>query len=254
MALEELDLRMIAAIRLIDATTRSQINSRMIVAADGARITRNRSGYYVIVDAEGFKDYVKAFKEAPATDTALVELKIADPSGQYLPRRCEITIPRDASPENAGEDDSIFKPVEVEMFPSPTARTLPGWAVIRATVRREGSDETLAWALIRVIRNSDNVPLATAQTDHRGEALVAVPGIPVTTWAAGDDDDEEGPVMATTIAVRVEVVLDPQAASGPASRYVPDPDKLKESQESATKNFNLASGQVLVADLQVTVI
>ena len=86
--------------------------------------------------------------------------------------------------------------------------------------------------MIRVIRVSDDSRIAAGLSDGRGEALVAVPGIPVTTWG-----EDAGPVLTTEVEARLEVVFDP--ASGP----VPDPDDL----EARRNELRLKSSTVMLA-------
>jgi hypothetical protein len=99
----------------------------------------------------------------------------------------------------------------------------------------------LAGALLRVVRQSNGEILGGGMTDRRGEALVAVQGIPSTTF-----DDSAGPVVATEVAVRLEVVWDPDAAE------LPDPDDLENRRvelmvRSATAM--LAAGRVVAIAL-----
>jgi hypothetical protein len=41
--------------------------------------------------------------------------------------------------------------------------------------------------VLRVVASADQRQLAVGVSDDRGEALVAVPGVPITTWAATAD-------------------------------------------------------------------
>jgi hypothetical protein len=127
--------------------------------------------------------------------------------------------------------------VDVSLFPAPAAPTWPGWAVVRASVAGAVSGAGLANALVRVVRQSDGVLLGAGMTDARGEALVAVQGIPSTTF-----DEGAGPVLATEIAVRLEVIRDPDAPG------VPDPGDLETRRADLTvrtATAMLASGRVV---------
>ena len=91
--------------------------------------------------------------------------------------------------------------------------------MVRASVDARSTGAALPGALIRVVRSADSTPLGRGVSDERGEALVAIPGIPVTTWDSGS-----GSVLAAEIDVTLHVVYD-QAVVGP-----PDPDDLEARQ------------------------
>ena len=102
----------------------------------------------------------------------------------------------------------------------------------------------LAGALIRVVRSSDSVRLALGLSDRRGEALVAVPGIPTTTFDAGD-----GPVLATEVDISLETFFDPSQVGS-----TPDPDALEANRaglRSSSTPARLAAGRVLATRLEV---
>ncbi|HVG18930.1 MAG TPA: hypothetical protein VNI02_07740 [Blastocatellia bacterium] len=262
MILEHMDRRVLGAVSFIDATTNLRILSPLSVKAEGVKLTRNRRGFYVIATAPGLETYSETFREQPALvalGSVEVALDVIDPGMQYLPRRRVIRLPRDPSPANAGREDSLFRPVDVPLFPSPASATLPGWGLIRATIRERGTGNLLPWSLIRVTRN-DNPPapprvLAVGLADSRGEALVPVPGIPITTW--GETPEA---VVATDIDVTLEVVFDPEvkkiadadalaAGADPNAGYMPDPDVLRQRPASASLGIRLASGQTRVETL-----
>ena len=75
----------------------------------------------------------------------------------------------------------------------------------------------------------------------RGEALVVIRGIPVTTWETGP-----GAVLATEIAATLEAVFDPAAPE------LPDPDDLEARRATlnrATTPVMLAAGRVIAMRL-----
>jgi hypothetical protein len=266
MILEHVDRRVLGAVSFLDATTRLRINSPLEVEARGVRLVRNRRSIYVITRAPGLRAYTDAFAQQPTPPAAgavplestQVELRISDPAFQYVPRRFALRLPRDPITANANQAGSLFRPIEVSLFPSPAASVAPGWALIRATVREAETNSLLPWSLLRVM-STDAEPrvLALGVADNRGEALVAVPGIPLTTF--GEDEDE---VVATEIDVRVEVVFDPgvrrlddlealRAGDDPNEGYVPDPDALNGEEASDSFDLTLASGRVLIETLLV---
>jgi hypothetical protein len=106
-----------------------------------------------------------------------------------------------------------------------------------------GSGDALSGVLIRVLRTSDSVHLASGLSDPRGEALVAVPGIPVTTWDEGTEA-----VLTNEIGVILHAVHDPTGGQPP------DPDDLEARHMtllSSRTNVMLASGRELVLTLTV---
>jgi hypothetical protein len=238
----------LGAVRFLDAVTGLRILDPLVVSAPGVRWLRNRLGYYVIADAPGLARATESFGEQPAdvpVGSVPIALTVRDPGGRYLPRRGTLRLPRDPDPSRADEPESLFRPVDVRLFPAPAAGTAPGWALIRATVFAGQTDRGLPGALVRVLRQRDGRHLASGLSDRRGEALVAVPGIPVTTWEEG-----EGPVLATQVEVTLKAHFDPNAADPP------DPDDLEARHlglsASGDVNRSLASGQTLVATLAVT--
>lgn len=245
MTAEAADRRVLGAIRFVDAVTGLRVLDRLRVGfPDGIRGTRNLQGLFVVTGAPGQHD-ATATIDAPEYDPDAaepVEFDVADPAGRYLSRRHRIALPRDPRPANAAHADSLFLPVEVRLFPSPAARPAPGWAVVRGTVAGDAPGSTLPGALVRAVKAADGTLLSSGLADARGEALVAVPGIPVTTWATGG-----GAVVTSTMDVLLQVVWDPAAAG-----RLPDPDDLEARRADLavrTTAVTLASGQVLVRTL-----
>ena len=69
-------------------------------------------------------------------------------------------------------------------------------------VGRKEHGAALGGALLRIVAGGE--VLARGMSDWRGEALVPVVGVPVTTWS-----EDEGAVVVTSIAATVEVYFDP---------------------------------------------
>jgi hypothetical protein len=221
--LERQDRRLIAAIQCVDAVVGESIVEPLHIGGRGIHIVRNRLGLYVLTAAPGFADYTRQFDPAdlvtPAVDS--LDLLISDLRGQYLPRRYRLMVPRALS---ATAETSIFRPVVVPLFPAPAfARPQPGWAVVRASLTDAGG-RPLPWALIEVSRPADPAIATLAQADGRGEAMIAVPEIPVTLWSAEDDpadDAEPPPILLDAIAVTATAIVAPALAGNP-----PDPDDV----------------------------
>jgi hypothetical protein len=269
MRLEQVERRVLGALVFLDATTGMRIQSSLKVAAQGVRFVRNRSGAYVIFSAPGLRAYTNAFRQQPvapdpasvALETVAIEISVTDPNHNYLPRRSTISLPLDPATTRPNAGAWLFAPLEVRLFPSPNSSTLPGWAVIRATIREEGKTDRLPFSLIKVKRQGATGLLATGLADRRGEALVAVPGLPITT-----SDTGTGTVLTSDIAVTLEVIYDTrvkkvrdpedlEALLLSPEDYIPDPSALETGQppdfQSGTADTSLASGKEHVANLAV---
>jgi hypothetical protein len=220
--MERIDRRIFGALRLLDAVTGAQVTEALLVTAAGATLVRNRRGLYVITSVSGMEDYAMTFRSAPVTPARDLQIRIEDPQRRYLPRIATVALPRlaplDPTPDQANDENSVFRPADIRVFRAPSGDVLRSWAVIRATVVQLGNpDNRLAGALIRVIRRTAGSPvMARAMTDGRGEALIAVPGIAVV-----GPSDGNGAVAEFHERVTVEVIY--EAAAG----AVPDPDILE---------------------------
>jgi hypothetical protein len=267
---EHLERRVLGAVSFRDATTNLRIRRPLKVeAAPGVKLVRNRSGSYVIFTAPGFEAYEDSFDQQPVApdpqaveaETVAVELKVFDPSREYLPRRSTVRLPLDPATARPAQGRWLFDPIEVKLFPAPTANAVPGWAIIRATVREDGKQDRLPWALITVRRDGKPEALATGLADHRGEAFVAVPGIPVTSA-----DEGPGSVLTSEIPVSLEVIFDTSvpkvrdpedmvATPAAPGDFVPDPAVLETGAapqfRSSKRADTLASGKVYRMELTV---
>lgn len=242
--LERTDTRVLGALRCIDASTRAAIDAPLQVVIPGATLRRNRSGLVVIVHVPALVDHEAAFDTPPATPplgTVPLTASISDPTGRYLPRLAALQLPRDPNPTHA---NAVATPIDVPLYPSASAGTGANWAVLRVSASDTASHDALGGALLRVVAGG-NV-LARGLTDWRGEALLAVPGVPVTTWS-----DDPHAVVVSEIDVQVEIVFDPatglrmaaaQVHSGraPAQLPVVNPDQL-EAQRAALPHASVAA-------------
>ncbi len=267
------DRRIVAALRFVDATTGSSIRQSLRLQAPNSRslsrFVRNLSGHYVLMEAPGFEDYSETFNLnelaiSPANQNLTID--VSDPSGQYLPRQFSLSLPRNAAIDLASvtAETSLFQPVRIALYPSSNAQVNPGWAVLRATVVNAITNQRLPWALVIATTNGTTT---LSQADWRGEALIAVPGIPITTWAT---DAGEGtgppPVTATEVEATLDVVFDPTLTTIPESadfsqlidpnpNFRPDPDRLNSRRSGlqiGSRALRLASGRDLSYRLAVT--
>lgn len=214
MSVETLDRRALAALRFVHGVDGTTVTRPLSLHAPGARFVRNHSGDTVLFDAPGYAGYAASFDPVPNVLPTRLALDIADPAGEFLPRRVQLALPRSLDPATPQQPSSVFQPLRVALYPAPAARPEHDWARLYASVATL-NDAPAAHALIRVERTADDALLATAQCDARGEALVAIAGIPLTPWDAGD-----GPVLGSDIEVRVSAFYDAAVAG------FPDPDEL----------------------------
>ncbi len=267
--LERLEWRVLGALRPVDGVTAMPLRAAdgmLRVEAEGARIVRNRSGLFVIREWERLPAHALRFDAPPPNPdpgSESLEVVVRDLSGRYLPRIAHIALPRDpdtdADPEGDAAD-SLFVPADVPLYPAPTADLGTNWCALRVTVTRNlpgnaGGNagnrplgDALGGALLRVV--SGGRVIARGLTDWRGEGLVPVAGVPVTTWS-----EEEGAVVVSSIAATVEVYFDPAAgtrtnpsavAGGRPPPRLPlvDPDDLERRRAtlpSAQRNLSLAA-------------
>ncbi|MBV2264867.1 MAG: hypothetical protein KUL79_15135 [Thauera sp.] len=204
--LERVEWRVLAALRPIDAVTGATIVAPLRVTAAGARIARNRSGLYVIHEWPALATHAAAFDAPPALPapgSLALTVSVADAAGQYLPRLARIALPR--APAAAGEN-SLFSALAVALHPAPTARLGINWCALRVSLAHRASGDALGGALLRVV--AGDAVLARGLSDWRGEALVPVAGIPVTTWS-----EDEDAVVVSHVAATLEAIFDPDAGT-----------------------------------------
>jgi len=221
---ENIDRRYLGAIRFVDSATGNTIRRSMDIQADGLRFIINPSFLHVIDSAKGLGKHYRSFAvppDEPDLESLSCRLIISDPLQNYLPRIKRIALPRNPDPAVA---HSLFKPIPVRMFSAPSGKVSPNWSIIRASVLHSEAvggvdDMPVRGALLRIVREEDNVLLANGLTDKRGEALVIVPGIPIHSFVTaelpgGDEelDDADwlasGEVMEKETSVRLTVIVD----------------------------------------------
>jgi hypothetical protein len=260
---ERVDRRVLGALRCVDATTLMPIDERLRVSAPGVRLLRNHSGLYVIQSWTRLPAHEDAFDAppaAPAVGSESLVLDVRDPSGRYLSRRAAIALPRDPTPANLELPGALFRPVDVPMYPAPSAPTGANWVELRATVRETASGEALGGALLRVV-SAGNV-LARGLTDWRGEAFVPVAGVPITTWST-----EPGAVVITEIPASLECYFDAavgtrtpaasvRAGIAPVNLPLPDPQAIENGRAALPQSIVpavLAAGHAFNVAISVTV-
>jgi hypothetical protein len=243
---ELIERRVLGAIDFVDAIAGAPVREPVLARAEGAKLVRGRGGRLIIWEANGLESHAASFLNAPADpplQSVPLQISITEAGREFLPRRATIRLPRDTNPENANSAASIFQPIRITLFASPAAAIAPSAAIIYASVKEAGSGQPLPGALVRVLRASDSSVLARGMTEWRGrvagEALVPVPGIPMTSFNAGDG----GAVLSTAVDVIVEAIYDPEL--DPLEELL-DPDDLEARRNTlrrATAPTTLGWGQ-----------
>lgn len=251
--LERLERRVLCALRFVDASTGALVREPLVVSVAGARVQRNRSALWVLDQVPALATHEAAFDAPPALlplGSVALPLTVSDPTGRYLPRRAALALPRDAAPSNAATPASLFQPIGIRLFPAAAAAIGANWALLRVSVAEAGSGDALGGVLLRLTR--PDAPLAFGLSDWRGEALVAVPGVPVTTWSTGP-----GAVVASEVDAQLDAVFDvlsgrrtpiARVRTGllPAPLPMADPDDLdarRATLPGATRSVRLAAGR-----------
>ena len=260
--MERMERRVLGALRCVDATTGAPLEQVLRVEAPaGARILRNRSGLLVIHGWSALEHHTGAFARQPddvPVGSLTLMLTVSDPLGHYLPRLVRVELPRDADPANAAQPGSLFRPMVVPMYPSAAGRVGANWASVSVSVFELGSGDALGGVLLRVV--AAGAVRALGLSDWRGEALVPVAGIPVTTWSS-----EPGDVVVTQIPAELQAVADPasvtrtpqsvlQAGRAPASLPLVDPAAIETARAGlpqASVPVSLAAGRPLHVSLGV---
>ncbi|MDQ8021929.1 MAG: hypothetical protein REI94_08830 [Moraxellaceae bacterium] len=262
--LERAEHRVLAGLRCVDATTGAVVGSGLQLSAPGARLVRNLSGLWVVHSVSApasLAAHAESFNAAPASPATGSEdliITVRDASGRYLSRIASVALPRDPDPDNADAEDSLFRPVDIPLYPASHAALVANWAELRISLRANGNNDALGGALVRVVSEGD--VLARGLTDWRGEALVPVAGIPVTTWST-----QPGAVTVNEIDATIEVYFDPasglrtpavQVLAGRAPAALPlvnptDIESARAGLPQVSQAITLAAGRPLHVNLGI---
>jgi hypothetical protein len=238
MIVDQIRRRILAGVRPFDAVTRERLTGRFEITAPRVRWIRNRSGDFVVASAPGLDAHTAAPDlppNVPPPESVEIDATVRDRDRVFLTRRLRLGVPRESALDQADEIESIFQPVPCLMFRAPHASVSPNWAVLRVRVADEAGTGLLAGALLRLVRDADDVLLGVGLTDERGEALVAASGIPVTSFSESADDA----VIVFDVPARLDVVHDPDAV-------LPDTDDLENRSAELlvrSADVSLASGR-----------
>ncbi len=142
-----------------------------------------------------------------------------------------------------GNSAAVFDPQRVTLYPLPSGTIGPNWCTIHASVTKQGTTPPLGlpWAVVQIIRQSDNTVLATGQTNANGEALLAVVGL-----TSQPSTSTSGPVTVSTVAATLRAYFDPSVLGQPAG-WVSNPDDILSNLtnaklQSASQTVQLSPG------------
>jgi hypothetical protein len=266
---ENVDRRALGVFICVEAITGSSVLPPMPVNAGKWTVRANRSGVYVIFNGPGFSALTTQLTPTGTWPARIsFEVTLQDPNRRYLPRRANVLAPMTVpviGPSPGGvvpnpgvtaalaNPASVFDPQRVKLYPQPSAAVGPNWSTIHASVTSSAKPAVgLPWAVLQVIRKSDNKVLATGLTDANGEALLAVVGLTLQTSTSGT-----GPVTVSTVAATIKVYFDPSVLTRPPG-WIPNPDDILGNLSSAAlrsggQDVQLASGQEMNLSFAIAV-
>ena len=255
MLIERIEQRVLGALRLIDRVSQTPLTRAMHLTSTNAALVRNMRGYYVVTHAVGLEAHTAVFQQPPAIPVQGANsytFEINDLQKRYLPRLVTLRLPRDPNPANIANANSLFRPIDVAMYPASTAALSHNWSTLRASVTQGPDHLPLRGALLQVIATADNSLLASGISDARGEALVIVPGVPITKFADTGDEGGGGgepPVVVNTLPVRLELSL------GTTTSWPVNPDDLEQNHTAnrrMTMDLTLSTGRMEKVTINLT--
>jgi len=256
---EERDHRYLGAVRFIDPSTNSPVHRAFHIAAPGLRFSVNRQFIYVITHANDLTHHLEQFEKPPGDpviDSLEFTLSINDPLGKYLPRIARIKLPRNPQAESA---NNIFSPMDIVLSHAPIASTQPNWSLIRISVFDQAdrlARNPVVGALIRLtkINGNSDTQIYSGISDKRGEALIALAGIPITDYSHVSEvpeppvpgSEEHNEWLATGPVVEQKTKLNLQVITHPETLWPVDTDQLELNQNEWQRR--IAIGDTPVSD------
>lgn len=206
----------LAAVRLVDAVTARPVTDPVAVASPGLRLRRKTNGDLIVLAATPLPG---AGRDYP--------LDLRPPGGAYSPRRCTLHLPRDADPTHATQATSLFQPALVRLLPAPGYPVTGLLALLRVTLRRSTDQARIGGALLRLAPVAASVQPGRALTDVAGEALLVVPGVPLSSPGPGA-------TVLAGIAATLDALVDPASATFTADA---DLDAARRTDAARTDGF-----------------
>jgi hypothetical protein len=251
---ERVEQRVLGAVRFMDAASRTPIARRMQLDAADLHFTQGARHLAIIARAKGFDAYVERFEPPlPAIAATSFVATVHDPVGQYLPRRFSIVLPRTPATAAPLAATSVFRPLEVALLPAATAPIATSWAEARITVRDVAGNALRPNVLVRALGPAA-LPVPERQfgvgmTDARGEALVAMPSVPLFRTSNGG-----GAVMTAEIPIRIELVPLPHLDAAGELEVVDWTEHASDPAIAANRfDVSLTASRKLAFDVAVTI-
>jgi hypothetical protein len=200
------DRRILAVLRFVDTLGRPA-RGPVAIVSPGVRFFVRRPGEIIVTGAPGFDVYAASFLAPPATPavgsvTVPLDFWPSDPA--LAARRFALALPRDPDPANAATSTSVFQAVVVTLLPT-TSTSAPGQvAALRVVVTRSTDGARVQGALVR-LRPSGGLPEVRALTGPDGEAVLLVPGVPLSIPGTGG-------IVVADIAADLDAIVDPALA------------------------------------------
>lgn len=236
--MESIESRALAAIRFLDAQTRHLVTEPVIVAGKGIHVVRNSQGLLVVAGAPGFSAYAEGFEPPePPPPAAAFTLVASAPSRRYLDRSFTLHLPRNVTAPAGGQPlppDSVFRPVDVTLYPSPLMRPSIRSAVARIRVE-DAHGTPLPGALVSLALTEPAIE-RWGLSNARGEALILIPGIPIADWS--------------NPSVSIHFTFNMKAAWAD-SALPPDPDALSAAFQSLDATLDVAAGEEVVSTIRL---
>lgn len=250
---ENVDRRVLAGFRCVDAITGRTVLDPLAVSAAPLSVRRNNSGIFAVLDGPNMTPLTWSFL-APAPTAwpapATFPIAIQDPGFNYLPRRASISVPQPLPASPASPVPVINTPQNILLYPTPAAYTSPNWAVVRVSVTSNANPAApLPWAVVQA-QIAGNQPVQ-GLSDWNGEALLAVMGLGLQLSSSGS-----GSVTEATTAATVAAWFDPSVLKQPQS-WTPNPDDILSNLSSAqwktaSQAVQLGPGQSVFVTLTIS--
>jgi hypothetical protein len=150
----------LGALRFVDAASGRTIQDAMRMAAPWLQFFRKPDGRVVVTAADAGPEHM---------------IDVEPMTAAFLPRRFVLKLPGSRKPEDA---DSVFNPVVVKLYPSPTYPVAGYVTGLRVTVRRDADAKRIGGALVRIVRTEAPAFAEVSMTDVAGEALIPLDSLP----------------------------------------------------------------------------
>lgn len=173
------DRRYLGAIRFVDNVTKTGVSRPLVVTGmAGTVVLRNLSGLYVIAAAPMLEAHATVFAEPPdkpAIEKVEIALRVEDLEKKYLPRLCKVLLPRNPDPRHKDEEKSLFRPVDIPLYPAPSYSARGTWAALRISLNKK--EIGIAAAYLEVTDDDGGKVLGSGISDPEGEVFMLLPGI-----------------------------------------------------------------------------